>query len=353
MINITMMGVAHPHADQWARAWNAHVDVRLCGVWDQDAARAEAWGARHGVRVYQTREELLGDPAVDAVGICSENSGHAANAIAAAEAGMDILCEKPTAAALEDCDDMIRAVEKAGVRYMQAFPMRVDPVNERIKALLDAGAIGKVLTFRKRHGIGWAALGDMPEEYGWFTDESLAGGGAFLDEGVHAADFLIWMFGFPLSITAKITNCGGKQPLDDNGVAILEFPNHVIGTLHASWVFQAASVTTEIFGEEGTILQQSNDCASTAVNGEDNFPLKVYSRTSSMPGWENPRMPANFKQIHEAVATRFADCLVSGQAFPSSLQDGRDALRLILAAYQSARENRTIYFQEEAEWEKK
>ena len=346
MIHIAMIGVAHPHADHWARAWHMHTEAELAGVWDADPERAAKWAEQFGVRRYETLEALLGDPAIDAVGICSENSRHAEYTVAAAAADKDILCEKPTAVTLEDCDRMIKAVEQAGVRFMQAFPMRLDPVNTRIKKMLEEHEIGTVTTFRKRHGIGWAATGELPEKYRWFTHLQEAGGGAFLDEGIHAADFLIWMFGKPVSVTARIAEHGRNVPVDDNGIAIVEFADGIVGSLHSSWLFEAASVTTEIFGTEGTIMQQANDCASTAVNGENNFPLQVYSRKSGMKGWQNPRIPINFMQIHEKVASCFADCLISGDPFPSTLYNGRDALELILGAYRSASEGRTICFQE-------
>ncbi len=350
MIHIAMIGVAHPHADHWARAWHMHTEAELAGVWDADPERAKRWAERFGVRRYGTLEELLEDQAVDVVGICSENSRHAEYTLAAAAAGKDILCEKPTAVTLEECDRMIEAVEHAGVRFMQAFPMRLDPVNTRIKRMLEEKVIGEVTTFRKRHGIGWAATGELPEQYGWFTKAQEAGGGAFLDEGIHAADFLIWMFGKPVSVSASIAEPGRNVPVDDNGIAIVEFGNGVTGSLHSSWLFEAASVTTEIFGTDGTIIQQSNDCASTAVNGEHNFPLQVYSRRAEMRGWQNPRIPINFMQIHEKVASCFVDCLVSGDEFPSDIFNGRDALLLILGAYKSSREGRKICFQEVESW---
>ena len=82
------------------------------------------------------------------------------------------------------------------------------------------------------------------------------------------------------------------------------------------------------------------------INGENNFPLQVFRKGKPLAGWENPRMPVNFKHIHEAVAARFIDCLETGQAFPSTLEDGYAALRLILAAYKSAKENRTVAMEE-------
>lgn len=344
MKNIAMIGVAHPHAREWAKAFKEHEQSRLIGVWDENTALKEAWAEQEGVRVYDKLNDLLDDPDIDAVGICSETVRHAEYAIAAAEAGKDILCEKPTAVSVEDCDRMQERIDAAGVRYMQAFPMRVDPVNYHIKYLLESGMIGNVMTFRKRHGIGWACDTKIQSGLQWFTRKEYAGGGAFLDEGIHAADFLIWMFGQPKSVTAKIVKSSGNVEIDDNGIAIIEFENNVIGSLQSAWIFNAASVTTEIFGSAGTIIQSYNDCASTTVNGENNFPLQIYSKNAEIKGWENPRMPISFKEIHQLVAKKFVDCLVSGAEFPSTLKNGRDALKLVLAAYRSANENRTIYF---------
>lgn len=346
MVKIVLLGVAHPHADLWAKAWQGHPKAKLAGVWDEDAERAGQFAQRYDVPCFPTLEAALSAPEVTAVGICAENSKHAAYTAAAAQAHKDILCEKPSATTLFDCKKMQEAVATYGVRYMQAFPMRVDSVNQVIRSALDRGEIGPVFSFRKRHGIGWAADGSVKPALSWFVDPALSGGGALLDEGIHAADFLIWMFGAPKYVTAKIPKSAVGLPVEDNGIAIIEFESGVVGTLQSSWTFAAATVTTEIFGQGGTIVQSYNDCASTTVNGENNFPLQIFKKGQPLSGWENPRMPTNFMHIHEAVATRFIDCLISGDDFPSTLEDGYQALRLILAAYQSAKENRTVALEE-------
>ena len=346
MVKLVMLGVAHPHAESWVRAWQMHTKAELVGIWDENQSLAQQFAERHGLLCFQTMEQALASPEVSAVGICAENVKHAAYTIAAAQAGKDILCEKPAATTLKDCQLMQQAIAQAGVRYMQAFPMRVDAVNQTIKSILDAQEIGRVVSFRKRHGIGWAADGRVPAPLAWFTDPELSGGGAFLDEGIHAADFLIWMFGEPKYVTAKIPQSTVGLEVEDNGIAIVEFANGVIGTLQSSWTFAAGTVTTEIFGLDGTIQQSFNDCASTTINGENNFPLQVFRKGRPMAGWENPRMPIRFKHIHEVVAERFIDCLETGDAFPSTLEDGYAALRLVLAAYQSAKDNRTVAMEE-------
>lgn len=348
-VRIVMLGVAHPHADLWAQEWGIQQEAELVGVWDRDNDRAAAWAREMGVELFDTLSAALDKNKADAVGICSENVFHAELAIAAAEKGFDILCEKPTATTLEDCDRMMRAINQAGVRYMQAFPMRVDPANEKIKELLNRGALGTITTFRKRHGIGWAAemQGSVPKKLQWFTDGALSGGGALLDEGIHAMDFLRWMFGEPVAIQAVVPKSTTKLDVEDSACVLVEFEDNISGVMQTAWTFRAGTNTTEIFGTKGTIIQQFNDCASTTVNGESNFPLQIYSADSGELGWWMPRTPTVFQQIHGRVAERFVHCLVSGEEFPSTLTDGRAALRMVLAAYQAAQTGMRIVLKED------
>lgn len=346
-IGIAMLGVAHPHADHWAKAWRIKPEANLVGAFDYDSARCKAWAAENEVKAYASIEEALSDPDVSAVGICAENSLHMEYACKAALAGKDILCEKPTATTLEECDRISAAVKDAGVRYMQAFPMRVDPVNYQIKGYIDSGLLGKITLVRKRHGIGWAAAnaGNVPAKLQWFTDKKIGGGGALLDEGIHAMDFLNWMFGNPLKLQSMIPESATGLDVEDNASVMLEFKDNVIAVLQTSWTFRAGTNTTEIFGTEGSLIQQFNDCASTTVNGESNFPLQVYS-TKIESGWWMPRTPTIFQEIHEKVAERFIDCLVSGEEFPSTIDNGRNALKMVLMAYEAARTGKTIKWED-------
>jgi myo-inositol 2-dehydrogenase/D-chiro-inositol 1-dehydrogenase len=344
-VRIAMLGVAHPHADSWAKAWSRQSEATLVGVWDEDCAAAQKWAEKFGATAFRDLDELLDKKRIDAVGICSQNTYHCALTLKAAEHGLHILCEKPTAITLEQCDAMIAALNANQVRYMQAFPMRVDPANQIIKEMLDKGEIGRVRTVRKRHGIGWAAEAKVPAHLSWFGDQELSGGGALLDEGIHAADFLIWMFGQPLSVRAVVDATNPRLKLEDNAIAIYEFKENIKAVLETSWTYQAATNSTEILGEAGSIIQQFNDCASTSINSESNFPIQVFSKRSAVPGWWYPRVPTTFMQIHEIVAQRFVADLVSGREFPSTIQNGRNALEMILATYRAAKEDRTVYLE--------
>ena len=121
--------------------------------WDRDNARLDRAVSQHGVEPYASAEELLaGD--VEAVVVASETSLHAELVGQAAAAGKAVILQKPMALTLEDADRITAAVDAAAVPFTMAWQMRVDPENLRIKALLDAGALGRIYQILRRHCLG-------------------------------------------------------------------------------------------------------------------------------------------------------------------------------------------------------
>ncbi len=218
-IRFGLLSFAHYHAGFWAEAVANHPEARLAGVWDDDRARGEAAAARHGTRYFAELGALLRE--CDAVGVTSETVRHADLVEEAARAGVHILCEKPMAATLADCDRIQRAVEASGVVFMQNFPKRFDPVNIELVARVQRGDLGQVVLVRIRHGHGG---GHQPEFLRqWFVDPNLAGGGSLLDEGVHAADFLLWLLGPPERVTAVVSHRALRLQAEDTASAIYSF----------------------------------------------------------------------------------------------------------------------------------
>lgn len=341
-LRLALLSCAHPHHEAWIRVLTRMRRARLVAIWDDDPARGSAVAARAEVVFETDLSRLLARADVDAVTIASENAKHANLTIAAANAGKHIMCEKPMATTLADCDRMIEAVDRAQVKYFQIFPMRHDPANQKIKEILAAGTLGRISVVRKRHGhyfgLEWAAS----ESDIWFANPELAGGGAFLDEGVHAVDWFRWMLGEPLSVMAQIHSAQTPFAVDDVGAAIYCFPGNVLAILHSSWLEQAATITSEIYGEFGTLVQSYTDGASIRTAGETSRPLMLYTRATN--AWQSFDLPVHFPFNHEAVVEPFVDCILRDTPPPASAFDGRRALELILAAYESARLRRVIEF---------
>lgn len=342
-IRIGLLSFAHGHAQIWATALRKSERAELVGIWDDNAERGRKAAADNETAFHASLAELLGRRDLDAVGICSEPSRHAELTIEAARAGKHVLCEKPMSTTLRDCDAMTKACADAGVRYMQSFPKRFDPVNFRIRELLQQGAIGTVSTVRHRHSVGLASLYWKPgDATNWFVRPELSGGGTDMDVGVHATDWLHWMFGRPESVVAEVRRMRDWYGVEDNAAAIYSFTKGVLGIHQVSWTEVAAVSTVEIFGDRGTIIQRYADMPSVRNQAKLDAPLMVYREDHQR--WEAEDLPIHFPRQQEVVMEMFVQSLADGVAPPVSASDGRIAVEMVLGAYRAAREGRRVTF---------
>jgi predicted dehydrogenase len=285
------------------------------------------------------------DPRIQAVLICAENSRHAVLTVAAAGAGKHVLCEKPMATTLAECDEMIAACRGAGVHYMQTFPKRFDPIHQEVRRMVAAGELGRIVRMRIRHGhyFGLGPWATDPAE-AWFQQPELSGGGAYLDEGIHAVDLMRWIFGDPVSVVAQMGRSAMDSQVEDHGVAIYGYPGGVTCVHESSWVDLAAESTMEIYGTEAVLVHGFTDCATTR-NADDSWaagPVRVWRRAEPDRGWQPVSLPVTFGRYHHRVAEQFVAALAAGEGMPVTGEDGRAALALILAAYESDRRGTAV-----------
>ncbi len=333
MIRVATLSFAHYHANFWSEVFRDSPDAELVGIWDADAARGADAAQRYATRFWPELDALL--DAVDAVAVTSETVAHRPLIERAAARGRHVLCEKPIATTRADADAIAAAVARHGIVFMQSFPKRFDPVNHEIKRRLDAGFFGTMWLARVRHGHRYGH--DPAFARGWWMDKRLSGGGALLDEGVHAADFLRWMFGDPESVTAMTSSATFGFAVEDTGLALFRWPGGMIGEIASGSSFQAADTSIEIFGTAGTAVLAGVDLGSKDLTGSG-F-LKFYSTARPERAWEVSPIVPRFKTggFHQQNALAFLDALKRGTPPPIGIEDGRRALAMILAAYEAAR----------------
>ena len=338
MLKIAMLGLQHYHANFWTRAIQQSPDAEVAGVWDPDAGRASAFAAEYGIAAETDLDNLV--ERADAVAICSATADHKALIAVAVRHAKPVLCEKPLGRDLADAREIRSMVETAGIAFMQSFPKRFDPVNHEIRDLLRAEEIGSITMCRVRHGHSHGLNPRFRDE--WFVDPARSGGGTLLDEGVHAADFLHWMFGMPVSVSATISGAALGLRVEDAAFASFVFQTGMIAEVATSWTFAAADTSIEIYGAEGTILLGGVDIASRP-NREDGF-LRVFRRDGEGGAWSTSPTIPHFKTgvFHEHVAWAFVEALRSGAAMPVTLEDGIAAQAMIDAAYASAASGRRM-----------
>ena len=258
-IGIGILSHAHGHVMAYSRVLQKMEGVELVAAWDDNEERGRAAADTYGYALRSSPAEVVDDPSIDAVIVTSETNRHAGHVELAAAAGKHILCQKPMATTLEDCDRIIAAVRRSGVKFSMAYQMRQDPVNQKIRELLAEGAVGKVAVVRRRHCIGVLLNpGFVNGPSRWHFDAE-ANVGMFFDDANHPADWYYWIFGRPTSVTATIDRIVSDIPTDDNGVAVYRFEGGVIGVLYNGSTTVAGVNTTEIDGDKGTLIQDYGD----------------------------------------------------------------------------------------------
>jgi predicted dehydrogenase len=165
---------------------------------------------------------------VDAVVIAGNNISHKEYALAAAEAGKHVLCEKPLATNSSDAQAMIDAANSAGVVLMTAFPCPFAPAFNRLVELARSGSMGKILAVcATNHGT-------CP--MGWFVDSARSGGGAIMDHTVHVADLLNRLIGAsPIVVSVQASSAMHNLSCEDIAMLTLDYGDGVFATLDASW----------------------------------------------------------------------------------------------------------------------
>jgi 1,5-anhydro-D-fructose reductase (1,5-anhydro-D-mannitol-forming) len=194
---------------------------------------------------------LLENPKIDAVYISSANERHLYEALAAARAGIHVLCEKPLALEPNEAEEMVETCEKAGVVLATNHHLRDMESHRAIKRLIDEGAIGKVASIRVFHA------GQLPEELKtWRLFKNSSGAGAIFDLMVHDADLLRYYLGRdPIRITATATTSGdGPKDIEDSIASTWQFSDDVLVRCHESFIVGTEPRGVEVHGSEGSIL---------------------------------------------------------------------------------------------------
>jgi UDP-N-acetylglucosamine 3-dehydrogenase len=233
-------------------AWQAN-GITPVAFADAVPAALEAATAEHGGEAFNDGITIIQSGTVDIVSICTPPVFHKDLAIAAAEAGVAAICEKPLARTLADAEAITEAVERAGTLFTVGFCHRFQPEIEKLKEMIDSGALGQVMTFRNR----FAGLKANAHET-WFGNPAIAGGGVLADTNVHSIDLFRFLIGEPDGIHAFLstreTEHGPKLEVDDTAVLTVKTADGTIGIIESSWRTPPGEWTVTIYGTKGTAV---------------------------------------------------------------------------------------------------
>ena len=261
MIKIGIIGCGKIAQIRHIPEYAANPDAKLYGFFDVNQERAKEIAVKYGGIAYESYQQMLEDPEIDAVSVLTPNFTHAEISIAALKAGKHVLCEKPMATTLTDCEAMAATARKTGKKLMIAQNQRLAGAHRKAKELLDNGAIGDVITFRTSFSHSGADNWSVDGRNSWFMDKSRSCFGAMADLGVHKTDLMVYLLGTGIAkASAVIGTLQKKFPdgtpitVDDNAFCTYVMDNGVIGTMNANWTnYGSEDNSTSIYGTLGAM----------------------------------------------------------------------------------------------------
>ncbi|QDV38021.1 Gfo/Idh/MocA family protein [Tautonia plasticadhaerens] len=346
IIGYGFMGRTHSNAyKQVPQFFDPPLRPVLKAVCGRDEANAKAFAERWGYESIETDwRKLIDRDDIDAVDICTPNNTHAEIAIAAAEAGKMVLCEKPLSMDLKQGQQMVDAIEKAGVPNTVWYNYRRVPAVSLAKQLIDEGRLGKIFHYRANFLQDWTISADLPQGGAalWRLDAAAAGSGVTGDLLAHCIDTALWLNGkigdvcamtetFIKERTHTLTGKVEKVGIDDACAFLCHFENGSLGLFESTRYARGhkALYTLEINGEHASIRWDLHDLHRLEYfDHRDDSIVRgwrsVHVTDGDMPymkHWWVPGLQIGYEHTFIHQFADFLDCAAQGKPCPPTFRD--------------------------------
>jgi len=331
-------------ADFHAQAIEAMNNGKVVACLSRSKEKADAFAHKSGCTGYSSMEDFLAHPGLNIVTVCTPSGSHLESSLRIIDAGKHLIVEKPLEVTLDRCDRIIRAAQNKGIRLATVFPSRFHEVAGVIKKALAAGRFGRVVLGGAY--VKWYRTQEYYDNGGWHGTKALDGGGALMNQSIHAIDMLLWLMGPVVSVQAYTGTLGHQRiEVEDAAVAALEFESGALGVIEGSTAaYPGFLKKIEICGTKGSMVLEEADLKSWSFaeeKEEDEIIRKKYaSRTDSGGGAADPAA-ISFKP-HQWQFEEFVASLDSGQPSMAADKEGRKAVEIILAIYKSANTGKRV-----------
>ncbi len=270
-------------------------------------------------KIHNKWQELVKDPDINAVYVATPVYLHAPMTLAAAEAGKHILCEKPMALTVNECEKMIQACRTNRVQLGIAYYRHYYPVLERVKDILKSGEIGEIIYVTMTIFSYFNPEPDAPRA--WLNVKAKAGGGPLYDIGSHRAEVFHHLFGLPASVHGITSTQAFKRDVEDTATAIYQYKKgfHVI--LNVTHAAKEKQDTLDIYGSEGSVHIPDLNL------GNLHFWSPHEKREESHPPHTN---------LHQPLIEAFSTALIEKRPFAVNGEVGRDVNLMLEEVYKSS-----------------
>jgi len=300
---------------------------------------------RYGCEGTADYRHLVRRDDIEVVCVCTPSGAHLEPALAAAEAGKHVVVEKPIEVTLERADAVIRACDERGVRLCAIFPSRFSQAAQTLKRAVEEGRFGR-LTVGDCYNKWW-----RPQEYydsgGWRGTWALDGGGACMNQGIHAIDLIQWLMG-PVDAVAAFADCLAHERIEveDTAAAVLRYRNGALGVIECTTsVHPGLSRRIEVHGDRGTVIME-DECFLQWTFDEER-PEDEEIRKKFAPGTGLARAGAADPRAishagHRRQIEDFLRALETGSQPLVDGREGRKAIEIVQAIYRSSKTGQVV-----------
>ncbi len=325
MIRVAMLSYWHVHAWDYTRQAQSHPDVTIGAVWDELPERGRAAAEQLGVPFYESLDDLLALPEIDAVIVDAPTSMHRDVMVAAARAGKHIFTEKVLAPTLAEANEIIAAADQSNVVLTVSLPRLAEGYTQAITSLITDGACGDLTLVRIRMAHNGALRTEQNPD-GWlpshFYDPEQCRGGAMIDLGCHPMYLARHFLGLPETVNAHYGYVMGRA-VEDNAVVTLGYTSGALAVVEAGFVTPASPFTIEVHGTR-TSLIYSAPPPVLRVRGLDDWIEQAIPKSSPLP------------------FVQWVDHIQRGTRNVANIDAALDLTKLMEAANRSAAERRQV-----------
>ena len=303
-------------------AINKASNAELHALFNRTEEKAKEMAAEHGAKRYYTdADALIADEELDAIYISTPPYLHCEYVLKAAERGLEIMCEKPMAMNVAECEQMVNTAKQNNVGLQICFLFRFHSGFQKIKAMIDGGQLGDIIKFRMPINK-WSGH----PEGDWHTIRSKGGGGSLIDQGAHSIDLIRYLGGEIAEVTALCSTFLDIYEVEDTGTVLMRMASGAHAIAETSFVIPVGDVVFEVHGTKGWVLVYNDNgwMIKTCIEGEKQVE------------------PSQYEDLFQMQFEHIARCRAGEEKPIVTGMDGLKNIQAISAAYESARTGRMI-----------
>jgi UDP-N-acetyl-2-amino-2-deoxyglucuronate dehydrogenase len=348
-------GVIGPHH---ARAIAKLDGAELVAAADVVPELAVKLATEYGCSAFSSLEEMLSGADLDVVCVCTPSGMHAEDAIAALEAGKDVVVEKPVDVTLEAADRLLTVQRATGGRVAVVSQHRFDAAARAVHDAVSKGEFGRLTSGSAE--VRWWRSQSYYDSGGWRGTWELDGGGVLINQAIHSIDLLQWLMGPVVELTAYTELLAHERiEVEDTAVAILKFAGGALGTIVATTAaYPGLTARIAVHGDRGSaviddelryfhVAGEGQEGEAYGAGGGENQAeqiMKRYGQVDSGPGAGSD--PGSLSMAHRDQIRDFVEAVREGREPSINVEEGRKPLAIIQGIYESARTGEPVRIQD-------